>query len=207
MPLSNIIYPNANSKIVCWNIEETREELEFGLAMDDNFLKKLDSCAKHRQLELLAVRNVLKVLGGKYVKLGYDEFRKPYLLESEGHISISHSKKKVAVFYHKDKQVGLDLEHISPKLMRVREKFCHEKETAFCQENLTYLCLVWSAKESLYKFYGKKELEFKEEMLIEKFQLSQKGHFWGNVQKGDFKARLNIDYIIFGEYLLTFCSE
>jgi phosphopantetheinyl transferase (holo-ACP synthase) len=65
--------------------------------------------------------------------------------------------------------VGVDIEKTSPTIERIRNKFlsAHESEIAFegiekSGHRLRQLTLLWSAKESMFKWYSLGQVNFKE---------------------------------------------
>lgn len=85
------------------------------------------------------------------------------------HLSISHSFELAAVMFSKFRAVALDLEKIDDRVGRVSHKFLNAAEQEMLKDatDLVYTqTLIWSAKETLYKFYGEKELDFRQHMTI-----------------------------------------
>lgn len=85
------------------------------------------------------------------------------------HLSITHSYGYAAVLFSKTYAVSLDLERIDLRIERVARKFVNsaEDEMLLAVPNQTLsLTTIWSAKESLYKYYGLKELDFKSHMTV-----------------------------------------
>ena len=69
------------------------------------------------------------------------------------HISISHSKELSRNNYISDKQVGLDIEHISEKPLRLSPKFITDNSHQdLTKEKAT---LIWCCKEAVFKWHQK----------------------------------------------------
>lgn len=84
-------------------------------------------------------------------------------------LSITHSNQYAAVLFSKTQHVSLDLEKIDMRVKRVSRKFVNgaEREMLLSSLNQTLsLTTIWSAKETLYKFYGQKGLDFKQHMTV-----------------------------------------
>jgi phosphopantetheinyl transferase len=96
-----------------------------------------------------------------------DDYNKPHASVEGYNISISHSKNLIGLAFSSVKEVGLDLEIPREKLWKVLDRICSQKELEICGNNLELATKIWSAKESLYKLYGKRGLIFKEDLELE----------------------------------------
>jgi 4'-phosphopantetheinyl transferase len=85
-------------------------------------------------------------------------------------VSLSHTSNYAVAIVSLEEEVGIDIEKISNKLSRVSHKFLSEPERLHAGNDLLKMCIYWCAKESLYKWYGKKNLSFKENIFIEPFE-------------------------------------
>ncbi|MFY0628016.1 MAG: 4'-phosphopantetheinyl transferase superfamily protein [Reichenbachiella sp.] len=140
------------------NIEKLKNELtEAELAQSKNF-------HPHKFAEFVTSRLLIKAMclqaGIPYKGLIKDEHGKPFFIDSSFHLSISHSYPMVAGLIHKSKPCGIDIELPREQLLRVKGKFLNPKELEMCADDLEKLCLYWSAKEAIYKIYGRKNLSF-----------------------------------------------
>ena len=106
-----------------------------------------------RQTEWLGVRLLLKYLLGSEVSIGYNASGAPYLINSEQHISISHSGAFVAIVLSKV-QIGMDVQIISDKPLRLKSHFLSKEEEHIMGHPLDALTAVklWCAKEAVYKY-------------------------------------------------------
>ena len=75
------------------------------------------------------------------------------LINSDTLISISHSGSLVALVFS-DERIGLDIQMISDKPLRIKSHFLDETEEKVFGDNLDTLSAVklWCAKEAVYKF-------------------------------------------------------
>jgi 4'-phosphopantetheinyl transferase len=164
-----------NCIITLWKIEE---DADFFLKYLDIKEENLASCsnATHpiKQLEWLASRTCVKytveLLEHRYQGIEKDEHNNPYLSEIQGFLSLSHTSNYAVAIVSLEEEVGIDIEKISDKLSRVAHKFLSESERLHAGKDLFKMCVYWCAKESLYKWYGKKNLSFKENIYIEPFE-------------------------------------
>jgi phosphopantetheinyl transferase len=131
-----------------------------------------------------------------YIDCQMDEHGKPYLVNSDTHISLSHSYDYAAVIVSKTKKVGIDIELIKHKIKLIRHKFLSDIELAQKQigDNTDGLYVCWCAKEAIYKWHGKKGLEFKQHMHIKPFKLKTTGTLQALVDLPTGSKELPISY-------------
>src|SRR5690606_17907428 len=97
------------------------------------------------------------------------------------HISLSHSYPYVTVIIDTEKSVGIDLEHFKSKLLRIAPRMFSPLELKDAGNSVEKNCVYWSAKEALMKVYGKKDLVFSENLLVESFKLESTGVLTGHI--------------------------
>jgi phosphopantetheinyl transferase len=120
-----------------------------------------------RKREYIATRVLRTMIFGNEPIL-YSPIGAPYI-EGEGFISISHAQQVVGLAFCKDFPIGLDLEPIRAKVLRVSSKFLSESEKLELDtENVTEMIKVWSGKEALYKLAGRKGIIFAKELLLKR---------------------------------------
>lgn len=210
MPLTRIYHPLPSLQIAFWTVTEKPVDLLAASGETAVDYEKIKDFHPNRQAEILAVRCLLRrLLGTDYQGIEYDDRGKPNLVNSTLFMSISHSKNQVAVALNSKEEIGIDLEYFSDRIIRLQQKFMSAAELAFCvaleeKEALTKKTLIWSAKESLYKWYGKKELDFRKHLLISDFSLSKQGKFKGQIKKESLHSDLNVGYLVFEDFVLTY---
>jgi len=151
----------------------------------------------------IAARLLAHTICPDFDSIEKDKYGKPYF-ESQNHpISITHAGKYAAFIYTTDRQCGIDIEHVTNRIDRIKHKFIREDETPFLQHHLQGMYLVWCAKESMYKFHGVKALDFKQHMRLNYTSISQYGKLVGSIQKGDYQKSIPLHYQFFDEYLLV----
>lgn len=106
-----------------------------------------------RQREWLGVRLLLKSICGEQAQIGYTPTGAPLLVDSDTNISISHSGSLIALVFS-DERIGLDIQMISDKPLRIKSHFLDETEERVFGDHLDMLSAVklWCAKEAVYKF-------------------------------------------------------
>jgi 4'-phosphopantetheinyl transferase len=209
MPLIYRKWGLNHTQIGVWQITESVEWFRQQLTLAPSELEELSTLNPRKCLEWLAGRWLLHVLLGdadRKISLK-DEFGKPFLLGSALHISLSHSADKAAVIIS-PKSVGIDIQYFTEKIKRIERKFMREEESACLSANMEipHLHVFWGAKESLYKAYGKREIDFKKHLLVTPFDYNlDKGTTQAIVQKDDFSESYTIYYAVVDGFSLSYC--
>jgi phosphopantetheinyl transferase len=172
MPLYKTIRVNDFTKVFVWKIEESLEDLTVGIQLTEPSKKRVDTMKSvlHQQ-GFMSIRQLLKQAGYADADVYYDAFGKPHL-KDKNYLSISHSFTFTAIIISEKKPVGIDVEKNRDKIVKIAHKFTpiEEYNTIANHEALvSKLTIVWGAKESLYKIYGKKKLRFLHHIYIEDF--------------------------------------
>lgn len=79
-------------------------------------------------------------------------------------ISITHSHNFVAIYVHQSREIGVDIEKVQKKITRISHKFIRNDEH-WATTDLAKT-IIWSCKESVYKFYDIEGLDFKRHIKI-----------------------------------------
>lgn len=173
MPLYKILTVNNSTKVLIWKIEESLAHLSEGISLRKNSSDRLHSMKSElHQRGFMSIRHLLKEVGYTDFDLLYDECGKPYLTDGK-YISITHSFTFTGIIISDEVPVGIDIEMQRDKILKIAHKFTpfQEYKTIANHEALiSKLTIVWGAKESLYKIFGKKKLRFLEHIYIEDFK-------------------------------------
>lgn len=207
MPIISI--QNISSDIILgiWKITETKANF---MNMLGNHLidpSKPTNPAENVGLHWYASRVLLQNLFDAHkIEIHKNEANKPTLFinDEKYFISISHSYEYVGIMFSRTHEIGLDIEKIDERINRVSRKFLNENEQLFAESKLSKT-LIWSAKESVYKWYGKKELDFKEHMQAYPFTAADKGIFNFKLSKNEIEKEINIHYYLIDNYVITYC--
>lgn len=185
--------------LAVWKIEETEAELIAGLQLKQHELDIIATLSNgKRALHWLSTRLLLRTMlnTADYIDCQMDDHGKPYLVNSDTHISLSHSYDYAAVLISKGKQVGVDIELIKMKIKSIKHKFLSDVELAQKQigDNTNGLYVAWCAKEAIYKWHGKKGLEFKQHIHIKPFKLKDEGTLQALVELPNGMRELTVNY-------------
>ncbi len=125
---------------------------------------------------------------------------------SAGHIQVSltHSGPWVGALVSGNCGVGIDIEMRGNKVQKLISKFLNEAEIAAVAGDVTMMHLFWSAKETLYKIYRQKKLQFKENLLLPPVELQTTGQFMGTVQTYNLHQTYAVQYEVMPDYVLTY---
>ena len=191
-----IIYGPVSVFLLYYDDFVTEEHLHNLLPLEHKKLETLNHTARRR--EYVATR-VLRTIHFGNEPILYSEIGAPYV-EGEGFISISHANHVVGMAYCKSFQVGLDLEPINEKVMRVKHKFLSVEEKEMTDtSSVEEMIKVWSGKEALYKLAGRKEIIFAESLLLTRIdELKWKGRIYFHNKKKEVELTLDIknDFVI-----------
>lgn len=172
MPLHKTIEINSSTRLLVWKIEESLEELLRGINLTNNNQKRMQEMKSElHQKAFVAVRQLFKKVGYQDEDVIYDMYGKPHLIDGK-FISISHSFHYCGLIISDENPVGIDIEKKREKIIKIAHKFTPiDAYKGMSTENLVKkLTVVWGAKESLYKIYGKKKLLFKDHIYINNFE-------------------------------------
>ncbi|MBN2663947.1 MAG: 4'-phosphopantetheinyl transferase superfamily protein [Bacteroidales bacterium] len=207
MPVIKKIYYN-DAKIGLWKLSEEVDELE-NLILNDLSAQEKSKYnsfkSNQRKKEWLATRILLKEIKKSqfHTIILYNEACKPYT--NHENISISHTRNYVAVIISQKHKVSIDIEKISNKPIKIIDKFLSENEKQnFDYKNSEIATLLWSVKETVYKFYGKKNLPFIDQINILPTNIFNQGKLTAILLN---EKIINVNYFKTNSNILTFISE
>lgn len=180
-----------------WIITETLDKLLKMKSFSKEDLGVLAAFSyENRKKEWLVSRILAEQMTGeKNIRIIYNEHNKPFLKGSAFHISLSHSHQLLTIIIDKN-ETGIDIERVKPKVILIKDKFMSGSELKEAgTDNLSEkLTLYWCVKESLYKYYGKKELTFKENLLVEPFAYSETGKIFARIHHPAMNKKFELYY-------------
>lgn len=191
MPFHSSIVINETTTAYFWKITEDFNTLFREVKLKDVSLARLETMkAESHQNGFLAVRMLLQHIGFSDFDLYYDENGKPHLkvkgerqkvndvsensaiqnplpithnlLPEEIHISISHSFDFSCICISTDKIVGIDMEIVKPKILRIAPRFMDIKHLEGLPEaeQIEKATVIWGIKESIFKIKNEKGISF-----------------------------------------------
>lgn len=126
-----------------------------------------------RRIEHLAGRFLLKHLRDDFPLhlIVKDEANKPHLSNWYYHFSVSHSFPYIAAVIDTHNVAGIDIQTWNPRIRDIQHKYLSPTEQLFFNDDPQLLTMAWCAKESVYKWHGKKGIEFIEQLPIDSFEV------------------------------------
>ncbi len=167
MPFIHTSAFEPQGELVLWRVDETANWFIDQLSLASNLWSEYHQIAVPAiRLQWLASRFALQqVAKSREMDVHKDIYGKPHLLNDSRFISISHCQGYAAAIAAAV-SVGVDVERVSPRVQRIKNRFLSPEEQALTGVSDADLMLAWSAKEAVYKMYGSKQLIFKEHIRI-----------------------------------------
>ena len=110
-----------------------------------------------RRREHLAWRRIVRRELGRDVVIDYNDVGAPTVDTPNIYISVAHGGDAVAVAIA-DRRVGVDIESSERNFERALSRYASADEVALSNDE-RWLCMLWTAKEALYKLYGERGVE------------------------------------------------
>ena len=190
-----------------WQITETEEELKELSSTPSDEMEEIsfirsESLRKQR----LAVRALLNTLFDDKVYRSHHDNGKPYLENNPVNISITHTEKYVAVILHEEENVGIDIESLDRDFSAVEKKALSEDEIDDLEDEKRneQLAIYWCAKEAVFKLLSRYNVDFAEQIEIERFRPRGEGELEATFTgKKDEEEEFDLEYITFDRHVLV----
>ncbi|HEY0679298.1 MAG TPA: 4'-phosphopantetheinyl transferase superfamily protein [Chitinophagaceae bacterium] len=169
MPLFYQQSIDRHTKIGIWKIEESENFFLQTVPLQSEITHP------HKRVQHLAGRYLLRYLfpDFPYELIRIADTLKPFLENEAYHFSISHCGDFAAAIVSRDKRVGIDIELVSDRIARVKDKFIGGIESGIIGQfdpglnDLMKFTLLWSCKEAMFKWYGNGQLDFRKHMQLQ----------------------------------------
>lgn len=139
------------------------EELE-SRATEQDLLQISGYTSSQRRAESLAWRAIVRRELGDGVSISYDEWGGPIVTNPHRYIGVSHTTGYVAVAIS-ESPCAVDIEGTQRNFDRVVSRYLTPQEQQLSSHPL-YRAVAWSAKETLYKYYRRRELDILQDIRI-----------------------------------------
>ncbi|HEY9124687.1 MAG TPA: 4'-phosphopantetheinyl transferase superfamily protein [Bacteroidales bacterium] len=191
-----------------WLIEEDFDTLynKIQLTTEENDML-MSYQSMQRRIEWLSVRVLLNEMLKNNSRIIYNESRKPFLSDNSYNISISHSLNFTSILLSKTKKVGIDLEFMSHQIVNVAHKFINDKEYIDELDKRRHLYIHWCAKEALYKICDKQDINFKQNLTLEPFNIEECGVTKGIVENKFGREVFDVNYFSIDGYIIAWCTK
>ena len=195
------------AEIGVWQITETEEQLKEMSSTPSDEMEEIsfirsESLRKQR----LAVRALLNTMFDEKLYLSHHDNGKPYLENNPVNISITHTEKYVAVILHEEENVGIDIESLDRDFSVVEKKALSEDEIEDLEDEKRneQLAIYWCAKEAIFKLLSRYNVDFAEQIEIERFRPRGEGELEATfIGKKDEEEEFDLEYITFDRHVLV----
>ncbi len=195
------------AEIGIWHITETEEELKELSATPSDEMEEIsfirsESLRKQR----LAVRALLNTMFDEKVYLSHHDNGKPYIENNPINISITHTANYVAVILHDEEDVGIDIESLDRDFSAVEKKALSEDEIEDLEDDKRneQLAIYWCAKEAIFKRLSVYNLDFAEQIEIERFRPRGEGELEATfINKDGDEEEFDLEYMTFDRHVLV----
>ena len=197
--------------IAVWRITETEEQLKELSStptdeMEEISFIKSESLRKQR----LAVRALLNELFEEKVYLSHHDNGKPFLENRVTNISITHTSDYVAVILDDNEDVGIDIESLSRDFSAVAKRALSEDELEDLDDERRneQLAIYWCAKEAIYKRVSTYNVDFAEQIEVERFRPKGEGELEATfIHKDGYEEDFELEYTIFDNHVLVWVVD
>lgn len=159
LPTSRLLIepPMPLAAAIAWTTLEERQRAEtFG--------------SERRRREFLTWRAIIRRELGRNIRIAYDEVGAPILPDGEACVSVAHCADRVAVCLSPNR-CAVDIEPADRNFTRAASRFLTPSEAALTDDP-HWPGFVWCAKETLYKYAGRRNLDFRKDLRIESAHLA-----------------------------------
>jgi len=162
--------------------------------------------SESRRKEKLAERALLNTIFEDKVYLGHHDNGKPFLQNSLREISISHSRRFVAIITHPSKDLGIDIECLDRDFSAVEAKALSEDEIDDLADNKrnVQLAIYWCTKEALFKRMSLMEVDFAEQIEVDRFRVHDEGWLEATFyHKDGTEDEFELEYMVFENHVMV----
>ena len=194
------------AEIGVWQITETEEELiELSATPTDEMEEISFIRSESLRKQRLAVRALLNTMFDDKVYLSHHDNGKPYIENNPINISISHTAKYVAVILHEEENVGIDIESLDRDFSAVEKKALSEDEIDDLEDEKRneQLAIYWCAKEAIFKLLSRYNVDFAEQIEIERFRPRGEGELEATFISKNEEEEFDLEYITFDRHVLV----
>ena len=190
-----------------WQITETEEELKALSATPADEMEEISFIgSESMRKQRLAVRALLNALFEEKVYLSHHDNGKPYLENNPVNISITHTEKYVAVILHEEQDCGIDIESLDRDFSAVEKKALSEDEIEDLEDEKRneQLAIYWCAKEAIFKLLSRYNVDFAEQIEIERFRPRGEGELEATfIDKNEDEEEFDLEYMTFDRHVLV----
>lgn len=206
MPLEVLHNITPNSKIAIWHIKEKISYFSSKLALTTDEIITITQLIPKRQIERLVAKYLLSLLlADTHINIAKTPEGKPYIVNEDIEISISHSGVHLAVMIA-ETPCGVDIQYYTDKITAISRRFLRNEESEIIPmlSHKDLLHLIWSSKETAYKIYAKKQLDFLKDILISKSCTAPPDKITAEVTVNHQTFTYQLNYQYYQSYILVY---
>ena len=196
-----------DATIGVWQITESEEELVALSSTPTDEMEEISFIgSESMRKQRLAVRALLEEMFEEKVYLSHHDNGKPYIENDATNISITHTNKYVAVILHPTEDVGIDIESLDRDFSAVEKKALSEDEIDDLDDDKRneQLAIYWCAKEAIFKRVSVYNVDFAEQIEIERFRPKGEGELEASfIDKDDYEEEFDLEYMTFDRHVLV----
>jgi phosphopantetheinyl transferase len=210
MPLSRIQKFEDGSILGLWRISETVDDLiPLAILTHDELEQLYKFKSATRQLHWLAWRALIhRIAPSSPFSLIYDNNGKPFPNDYSFQLSVSHSGNWASCLINPTHPVGLDIEAIQERVLKVKERFLSSEELEYflsLGNDPLIFTILWSTKEAVFKYIGRKGIDIRQQIKIEPFSPLVSHTFYVNIRDNSNHNRLMLNWEnIDDKYLIVY---
>lgn len=193
--------------IAVWHVTESERELiELSSTPTDEMEEISYIGSESLRKQRLAVRALLNELFEDKVYLSHHDNGKPYLENMATNISITHTENFVAVILHEEEEVGIDMECQDRDFSAVEKKALSEDEIDDLDDERKneQLAIYWCAKEAIFKRVSAYNVNFSEQIEVERFRPKGEGELDATfIHKDGYEEEFELEYMTFDRHVLV----
>jgi phosphopantetheinyl transferase len=199
------------------NINETRHLAIWSITEPVSFFETdvklaVDIQNEERKIQHLAVRLLFKLMmpEADLNNMVMGDNGKPYLQGVPFHFSFSHCKGYAAVAVSDTDPIGIDIEIIHPRILKVAHKFLNDNEKGMLvdlsgEEQLKQMAFFWAAKEAMYKQHEQLGIDFAKDFNVQGLASENRGMITAQILHKGVEKKVNLDYHFGEDYVCVTC--
>jgi phosphopantetheine--protein transferase-like protein len=135
---------------------------------------------------------------------------KPYLQGVPFHFSFSHCKGYAAVAVSDTDPIGIDIEIIHPRILKVADKFLNNTEKGLiadlsASDQLKQMAFFWAAKEAMYKQHEQLGIDFAKDFNVLSLTNDERAVVAAQISHKGIVKLVNLDYHFGEDYVCVTC--
>ena len=194
------------ARFALWKVEEPLSFFLTQTPYDEAYFTAIHHPEK--QLEFGASRYLAAQLSQQASKALIHKHpnRMPYFTQLGLQVSLSHTHGLVAAIVSADYPVGIDVEKINERMLRIRKRFIHDVELPMHlpESEEQQIARCWCIKEAVFKWLQESNITFITDFVIEKWE-----HEAATVKISTPKTRQQVvvQSALWMDYAYAYCFE